>query len=1770
LLNTQGIRNKTNTECKKIHRVCETNNAVISVLEGSSQISFAKRKLAPLVIAITCACSLSAHANPIGGTVTNGQATFNTTGNNLTVTNTPGTIINWQGFSINANEVTKFAQQSATSTVLNRVTSASPSSILGSLQSNGRVFLVNPNGIVFGAGSTINVGGLVATTLNLSDSDFLNGKHHYTANTGAQNITNAGNLTALDGGQIYLIAPNVDNSGVITAPNGQILLAAGSSVDIVNSNNPSLSVNVTAPAGNATNVGQLVASAGRLGLFGVLVSNSGTISADSATLQGGEVVLSASKTATIAGTVSAKSPNNNGSIVIEAPGSLVAIADGQLSANNIAVNSFGFIGKGNLDASGTNGGNISISSDYLSYHGALHADGNNGAGGNILLHTNGQLMMNQDAVITANGSNGAGGHIELINASGISLLSALIQANGSTGGSIDVTSPALTMIGARFHADGSYGGGVIRVGGAWQGGAGLVAANQLYVDETSQFSADALDSGNGGSINFWSQTSTQFGASPTALGGINGGNGGAIEVSSHDQLTMWGTPNAAAQNASGLAGNILLDPKNIIIDSAAPSTTLGAVQDLLGGTAPASFNAGSNFGWSVALNSSTALIGAYNQSNSRGAGAGNAYLFNLSTHAWTDMAADSNAPASWNAGSQFGTSVALNSSTALIGAYYNSNSHGSLAGNAYLYDLTTHAWTDLALDPNAPASWNGSDWFGYAVALNSTTALIGAMLQTNSHGASAGNAYFYDLTTHAWTDLAAAAGTPVSWNPNSQFGGAVALNSTTALISAYQQTNSHGTSAGTAYLYDLTTHTWTDLAADPNVPATLNAASWFGYSVALNSTTALIGAESQTNSRGSAAGNAYLYDLTTHLWTDLSTTAGVPSTWNASSSIGYSVALNNTSALIGAGNQTNSRGSQAGNAYLYDLTTHAWTDLTLVANSPSNWNAGTLFGSSVALNSTTALIGAYGQTNSRGASAGNAYLYDLTSHTWIDLATNPNAPASWITSSNFGSSVALNSSMALIGANGQTNSRGTTAGNAYLYDLTTHAWSDLAADPNAPTSWNASSQFGRSVALNSTTALIGAGMQTNSHGTNAGNAYLYDLTTHAWTDLAADPNAPASWNANSTNWMGWSVALNSTTALIGASLQTNSHGTNAGNAYIYDLTTHAWTDLAAATGAPLSWNAGSNFGTSVALNSTTALIGAYGQTNSHGSSAGNAYLYDLTTHAWTDLAADPNVPVTLNGGSWFGSSVALNSTTALIGADNQTNSRGSTAGNAYLYDLTTHVWTDLSTTTGIPASWNAGSFAGNSFGYSVALNSTTALIGSPANTNSRGANAGNAYLYNLSTHAWTDLAADPNAPASWNASSNFGVSVALNSNTALIGADIQTNSLGAGAGNAYLYSMTTPPATGLTYSYYPSADISISPASIVAILNTGSSLTLQASNDITVLSAILASNIGNGGALTLQAGRSILVNANINTGGGALTMIANDSGANASFRDVGLANIDTSLGTLTAGAINMINSGGNIIAGSMSTSGAINLAAAGTIKETTGALLSTIGQLTTSSVGGTTLNGANTIGSFNATNTTSGDINLTNTGAPFTINALSNTGGNTVFDNTGGIVVAGALSTLGTFDMTAHSPITINSGASISAGGNVSLIAGAAGSASPGDIITINGTVTSGGRITLAAHQVVGNIPVGAIIQSYTSPVSTPTPPPVSFPSVMPTVLNTLASIVTALIQPSANYITEQSPITDGTTQNQEKIEESGKVASNKIPMIATVAPQTKPLPVCK
>src|SRR5262249_21556859 len=175
-------------------------------------------------------------ANPQGGVVVGGQATIQGQGTKTVTVNqgTQNAIINWNTFNIDKGDLTQFIQPSATSIALNRVVGGlGPSEIYGHLQANGRIFLVNPNGVIIGSGGVINTAGFLATTHDIANADFMAGNYKFTIpGRPDASIVNLGHITATDGGFAALVAPGVRNNGVITADLGHVTLASGNNVTL--------------------------------------------------------------------------------------------------------------------------------------------------------------------------------------------------------------------------------------------------------------------------------------------------------------------------------------------------------------------------------------------------------------------------------------------------------------------------------------------------------------------------------------------------------------------------------------------------------------------------------------------------------------------------------------------------------------------------------------------------------------------------------------------------------------------------------------------------------------------------------------------------------------------------------------------------------------------------------------------------------------------------------------------------------------------------------------------------------------------------------------------------------------------------------------------------------------------------------------------------------------------------------------------------------------------------------------------------------------------------------------------------------------------------------------------------------------------------------------------------------------------------------------------------------------------------------------------------
>ncbi|PTY01512.1 hypothetical protein DB346_12225 [Verrucomicrobia bacterium LW23] len=260
----------------------------------------------------------AAWSNPSGGTVRTGSATVSGGPGNLTVHQSSGrAIIHWNDFSINKGETTTFVQPGVNSATLNRVTGGATSNINGMLNANGKLYLVNPNGVVIGTSGRVNAAGFTASTHDVTDSEFMAGGNMRFRGTSRASVINHGKIRATEG-DVTLIARQVENHGKIRAPKGSVNLAGAMEVLVKPSGEQR--VYIKSGDGSVANSGSIHAAAAELRAAGgneyaLAINNSGTIRATAVDRSGGRIVLRAGSGITQnSGSLIAKSdaPGKNG------------------------------------------------------------------------------------------------------------------------------------------------------------------------------------------------------------------------------------------------------------------------------------------------------------------------------------------------------------------------------------------------------------------------------------------------------------------------------------------------------------------------------------------------------------------------------------------------------------------------------------------------------------------------------------------------------------------------------------------------------------------------------------------------------------------------------------------------------------------------------------------------------------------------------------------------------------------------------------------------------------------------------------------------------------------------------------------------------------------------------------------------------------------------------------------------------------------------------------------------------------------------------------------------------------------------------------------------------------------------------------------------------------------------------------------------------------------------------------------------------------------
>lgn len=282
----------------------------------------------------------TAYALPEGGQVAAGQAAITTAGSTMTIAQqTAQAIINWQNFGIGSGEAVHINQPNSQAMLLNRVIGSNPSEIFGQLTANGQVILVNPNGVFFRPGSSVDVGGLTASTLNIANEDFLKGQLRFAGDS--QNpVINAGTITAQNG-YVNLLAKEVVNEGIIAAQTGSVNLAAGSGMSLDYNGDGKMTVAVTDGAYQSAVANKkliqadgglvVMTASGKDALMDSAVNNSGMIQANTLGEATGQISLTGDNIATT-GTISADGGSNGQGGTIKIIANHKTAVDGQLSA----------------------------------------------------------------------------------------------------------------------------------------------------------------------------------------------------------------------------------------------------------------------------------------------------------------------------------------------------------------------------------------------------------------------------------------------------------------------------------------------------------------------------------------------------------------------------------------------------------------------------------------------------------------------------------------------------------------------------------------------------------------------------------------------------------------------------------------------------------------------------------------------------------------------------------------------------------------------------------------------------------------------------------------------------------------------------------------------------------------------------------------------------------------------------------------------------------------------------------------------------------------------------------------------------------------------------------------------------------------------------------------------------------------------------------------------------------------------------------------------
>ncbi len=740
----------------------------------------------------------------------------------------------------------------------------------------------------------------------------------------------------------------------------------------------------------------------------------------------------------------------------------------------------------------------------------------------------------------------------------------------------------------------------------------------------------------------------------------------------------------------------------------------------------------------------------------------------------------------------FGTSVAVSGDTAIIGSPHANSGDFALAGKAYVLSRNqggANNWGEVKILTASDAA--AKNLFGDSVAIDGETVLVGSPFADSGGHEDAGKAYVFNKDQGGVNNWGQVAIISASDKADSDlFGYAVAVDGTTAIVGA-SDADSGGTCRGQAYVFSKD-HGGENTWGQVKILTASDAANYdyFGYSVAVDGTTAIVGARG-ADSVSFNCGQAYIF----------SKDHGGENTWGQvkilsasdkdfSEYFGSSVSVDSTTAIVGAPG-ADSGGSNRGQAYIFSKDhggENAWGQVKILTASDAADNDS--FGNSVAIDGDTALVGAPDADPGELEYAGKAYVFSQTEGgvtNWGQVKILTASDAAESDYYYFGESVAIDGDTALIGAPEADLGGLEGAGEAYVFSKDqggVNNWGQVknlsASDPTPKSDF-----FGFSVAVSGNVAIIGAMDAEPDWTEGAGEAYIFSKDQGGVNNWGQVKILTAS-DMIEDALFGYSVAIDGDTALVGSRDASSGGNSYAGKAYIFSKDqggANTWGEVKILTASDADYE--DSFGTSVAIDGTTAIVGAPGA-DSGGSNRGQAYIFSKDhggENTWgqvkiltaSDAADDDS----------FGYSVAIDGDTALVGSPEAGFEGCADAGKAYVFARNqggANNWGEVKILT--PSDSDTHNF----FGYSVAIDGDTALIGSPEADPGGREDAGQAYVFTRnqgSANNWGQVKILTASDAADNY--YFGESVAVDGDTALVGSPKADSGGREEAGKAYVF-----------------------------------------------------------------------------------------------------------------------------------------------------------------------------------------------------------------------------------------------------------------------------------------------------------------------------------------------------------------------------------------------